>query len=105
VADKLVIRVEISQIVEHDEGVEKCDSCKEQQLRGARDHFAVSWVGTEAGSSWFRLTWSSERFNEKSAAAMLIRISSAALETILVRVQLARGAFSWYLSLRLIGQR
>jgi ribosomal protein L37AE/L43A len=48
VADKLVVRVEISQIVEHDERVEKCDSCKEQQLRRARDHSAVSWFGTGA---------------------------------------------------------
>ena len=78
-ADKLVIRVEISQIVEDDERVEKCDSCKEQQLRGARDHFAVSWW--EAGSRIVvvRLTWSPERFNEKSAAARPIRITMADL--------------------------
>jgi hypothetical protein len=67
VADKLVIRVEIRQIVEHDERVEKRDSCKEQQLCNARDHFAVSLVGTEAGSPGFRLAWSLERFNENSA--------------------------------------
>src|SRR5581483_3548606 len=77
VADKLVIRVEVGQAVEHDKRVEECDCCKEQQLRGARDHSAVSWVGTEAGSFWVRLACP-ERYNERSVAARLIRITIAA---------------------------
>jgi hypothetical protein len=68
VAYKLVIRVEISQIVEHDERVEKSDSCKEQQLRGSRDHFLSPWIGTEATSSGFMLTCSPERFNDRLLA-------------------------------------
>jgi hypothetical protein len=81
VADKLVIRVEITQIVEHDERVEKSDSCKEQQLRGARDHFLSPRVGTEAGSSGFMLTWSPRTIQQQTSRkpAQQLLLSSCAV--------------------------
>ena len=65
---KLVIRVEISQIVEHDERVEKGDPGKEQELRDACDQFRSPWVGSEARSSRFTLSSNPERFYDKLLA-------------------------------------
>src|SRR6185437_8980639 len=68
VAYKLVIRIEISQIVEHDQRIENSDSGKQQQLRGARDHYLSPWRKTEARPSQFMLTSRPEPFNDKLLA-------------------------------------